>query len=167
MLDKLLYPYQSPFGELFLGFTPKGVIYHCDTSPPDSGSCCIPRYALTADEDPPDSVKRVFEQLDRYFDGELMHFSIPLAPKGTDFQRKVWKAVLSVPYGEQVSYQRIAEQIDAPRAQRAVGRAVGANPILIFIPCHRIVPASGKLGSYRAGKKFKKQLIDLETRNSK
>jgi len=160
-LDKLLYTYDSPFGQLYLAFTPSGKLYHCDAVPPDSGSCCIPRYAITADE-PMGIAEKAFQELDAYFSGRLRSFSIPLAPGGTDFQKRVWKQLLSVPYGSAVSYQHIAAGIGSPKAQRAAGRAVGANPVLIFIPCHRAVPAKGGIGKFRAGRRVKKFLLELE-----
>lgn len=81
---------------------------------------------------------------------------------GTDFQRKVWAALLTIPKGETRTYSQIAEQIGSPKAVRAVGSAVGVNPISILIPCHRVVPKNGSIGNYRWGSKMKKALLNYE-----
>lgn len=85
-----------------------------------------------------------------------------LAPKGTDFQQSVWKQLNQIPFGETVSYQSIATQISNPKANRAVGTAVGANPITLLIPCHRVIQASRSVGNYRWGADRKLALLDAE-----
>jgi len=103
------------------------------------------------------------EQLDQYFDGKLKKFTIPLAfVRGTDFQRSVWKALESIPYGETRSYKDIAKQIGNPKAVRAVGGANNKNPIGIVIPCHRVIGSSGKLVGYAGGLYKKEMLLKLE-----
>lgn len=102
-------------------------------------------------------------QLARYFAGELIEFNLKLAPKGTEFQREVWQALLNVDYGQSCSYGQIAEQIDRPKAVRAVGAANGANPIAIIVPCHRVIGKNGKLTGYAYGLAMKQQLLTLET----
>ncbi len=89
-------------------------------------------------------------QLDAYFRGELRTFELPLAPRGTPFQQRVWRAVQAVPYGATVSYGQIAAIIGAPRAARAVGGANRRNPIVLCIPCHRVIGHGGRLGGYGA-----------------
>jgi methylated-DNA-[protein]-cysteine S-methyltransferase len=101
-------------------------------------------------------------QLDAYFAGELTHFSLPLAPQGSAFQRRVWAALQDIPYGATESYGELAERIGSPGAARAVGLANGKNPIGIVIPCHRVVGANGNLTGYGGGLDRKKQLLDLE-----
>lgn len=101
-------------------------------------------------------------ELEAYFRGELTTFSTPLAPQGTPFQRKVWEALCSIPYGETTSYGEIARRIDAPGASRAVGAACRANPVAIMIPCHRVVGKSGDLTGYAGGLLIKKFLLRLE-----
>jgi methylated-DNA-[protein]-cysteine S-methyltransferase len=114
-------------------------------------------------EDDPDDVTRAAEQqLAEYFAGARRTFELPLAPEGTAFQRRVWDALLEVPYGVTTSYKAIAERIGAPAAVRAVGAANGANPLPIVIPCHRIVGASGALTGYGGGLPIKRALLDLE-----
>lgn len=104
-------------------------------------------------------------QLKEYFSGGRKDFSLPLNPIGTPFQKKVWKALLSIPYGESRSYKDIAILIDNPKASRAVGMANNKNPISIFIPCHRVIGSNGKLFGYGGGLNIKKHLLDLEKNN--
>ncbi|WP_133407537.1 methylated-DNA--[protein]-cysteine S-methyltransferase [Parashewanella tropica] len=101
-------------------------------------------------------------QLKEYFDGLRNEFDLALAPQGTDFQKQVWQALLNVPFGETASYSDISEQINRPKAVRAVGAANGANPIAIIVPCHRIIGKSGKLTGYAYGLELKKTLLKLE-----
>jgi len=101
-------------------------------------------------------------QLDGYFNGTLKQFNLPLAPQGTDFQTKVWKALTTINYGETKSYLQIAQHIKNPKACRAVGAANGRNPIAIIIPCHRVIGSNHSLTGYAGGLKRKKQLLQLE-----
>jgi methylated-DNA-[protein]-cysteine S-methyltransferase len=110
--------------------------------------------------------RRVKRQLAEYFAGERRTFDLALAPDGTDFQRAVWQALLTVPYGATRSYRDIAEQIGHGRAIRAVGAANGANPIPIVIPCHRIIGADGSLTGFGGGLDTKRYLLDLERSHS-
>ncbi len=104
-------------------------------------------------------------QLKEYFSSNRKEFSLPLNPTGTPFQKKVWKALLSIPYGETKSYKDIAVLIGNPKASRAIGMANNKNPISIFIPCHRVIGSNGKLVGYGGGLSMKKYLLDLEKRN--
>ncbi len=110
--------------------------------------------------------RRVKKQLAEYFDGERRVFDLALAPDGTDFQRAVWQALTTIPYGETRSYQQIAQQIGHPKAVRAVGAANGANPIAIIIPCHRVIGADGSLTGFGGGLDTKRYLLDLELSHS-
>ena len=103
-------------------------------------------------------------QLQEYFEGIRHVFTVPVAPHGTDFQKKVWSALQTVPYGCTKTYKNIAEQINNPLASRAVGSANNKNPISIIIPCHRIIGTSGKLVGYAAGLPVKQRLLALERR---
>ncbi len=100
--------------------------------------------------------------LDAYFAGQRIDPKLPYALKGTDFQMRVWRALQEIPYGETISYGELARQIGAPRAVRALGAAVGRNPIWIFIPCHRVIGADGSLTGYAGGLEVKRSLLDLE-----
>lgn len=110
--------------------------------------------------------RRVKKQLTEYFDGARRVFDLALAPDGTDFQRAVWQALTTIPYGETRSYQQIARQIGHPKAVRAVGAANGANPIAIIIPCHRVIGADGSLTGFGGGLDTKRYLLDLERSHS-
>jgi len=103
-------------------------------------------------------------QLDEYFTGKRKHFDLPLQPKGTDFQRSVWKALQEIPYGETRSYKQIAEAIGNPKACRAVGLANNRNPIWIVIPCHRVIGSNGALTGYGGGLEMKQRLLEIEKR---
>lgn len=106
------------------------------------------------------------EQLTAYFRGELKSFDLPLGPEGTQFQRRVWDALLAIAYGETISYGELARRIGRPSASRAVGAANGANPLPIVVPCHRVIGASGGLTGYGGGLPIKKALLELEEANT-
>jgi methylated-DNA-[protein]-cysteine S-methyltransferase len=105
-------------------------------------------------------------QLAAYFRGELTTFDVPLAPRGTPFQQRVWAALQEIPYGETTSYGSLAAEIGQPTASRAVGLANGRNPISIIVPCHRVVGSSGKLVGYGGGLERKQALLALEQRGT-
>lgn len=105
-------------------------------------------------------------QLSAYFAGELTGFELPLSPRGTDFQRRVWDAVARVPYGSTTTYSAVAAAVGCPSACRATGAANGRNPLAIVIPCHRVVGASGALTGYGGGLERKRALLDLEAADS-
>ena len=107
-------------------------------------------------------LKEAVRQLKAYFSGKLRAFDLPLAAEGTDFQRRVWKALYKVPYGTTASYGDIARSVGNPAAARAVGLANGRNPIAIIVPCHRIIGSSGKLVGYGGGLHNKQALLKLE-----
>jgi AraC family transcriptional regulator of adaptative response/methylated-DNA-[protein]-cysteine methyltransferase len=103
-------------------------------------------------------------ELDAYFAGTLREFAVPLVFRGTPFEERVWRALLTIPYGDTSSYAALANRVDAPGAQRAVGRANGMNRVSIVIPCHRVVNSDGKLGGYGGGLWRKHWLLALESR---
>lgn len=106
------------------------------------------------------------EQLNAYFAGELTDFELELDLQGTEFQRRVWQALLTIPFGQTRSYGEIAAQVGAPGAARAVGLANGHNPIAIIVPCHRVIGVNGGLTGYGGGLDKKRSLLALETRRS-
>jgi methylated-DNA-[protein]-cysteine S-methyltransferase len=112
----------------------------------------------------PGAFGNAVDQLDAYFAGELTDFDLELDLRGTEFQQRVWKALLTIPYGETRSYGEIAEQIGAPGAARAVGLANGRNPIAIVVPCHRVIGSGGRLTGYGGGLERKQTLLELEKR---
>jgi len=106
--------------------------------------------------------ERAAQQLRHYFAGRLTDFTLPLAPAGTPFQRRVWAGLLACPYGTTLTYGTLAERVGMPGKARAIGAAVGANPIAVVIPCHRIVGADGTLTGYAGGLPRKAELLRIE-----
>lgn len=109
-----------------------------------------------------ETISKVKEQLDEYFSGQRTEFSVTTQFAGTDFQCKVWSELEKIPYGETLTYARLAERIGCPRSVRAVASAVGANPISIVVPCHRIIGRDNSLTGYGGGLEAKLYLLDLE-----
>ena len=107
-------------------------------------------------------LRRANKQLQEYFCGKRKIFDLPLAPNGTEFQKKVWKSLLKIPYGKTNSYKEVAESIGNIKAARAVGSANNKNPIIILIPCHRVIGANGKLVGYAGGVDVKEKLLRIE-----
>jgi methylated-DNA-[protein]-cysteine S-methyltransferase len=115
----------------------------------------------TSTEDP--LLLEAVEQLDAYFSGVRDRFDLPLAPKGTVFQRRVWSELVRIPHGTTISYAELARRVGNPRASRAVGAANGRNPIAIVVPCHRVIGADGALTGYAGGLPLKEALLRRET----
>ena len=109
-------------------------------------------------------IKETIKQLSQYFEGKRNQFDLPLQMNGTDFQRKVWNALLRIPYGQVWSYKRLAEEVGNPKACRAVGLANNRNPISIVVPCHRVIGSNGSLTGYASGLDNKRYLLDLESK---
>lgn len=148
----------SPIGELFVvsdgtAITEIHFESHHGDAPPNCAEVGVGAVEL---------LDRAAEQLAEYFAGERRDFDLPVAPRGTEFQRRAWAQLLEIPYGETLTYGEQARRIDAPTASRAVGAANGANPIPIVIPCHRVVGANGSLTGYAGGVDVKRALLDLE-----
>ena len=104
-------------------------------------------------------------QLEEYFAGQRREFDLPLDPRGTDFQRRVWRQLLRIPYGETTSYGALARELGDAGASRAVGLANGSNPIPIVIPCHRVIGADGSLTGFGGGLPIKQALLELESQS--
>ena len=107
-------------------------------------------------------LERTRAQLDEYFAGERREFDLPLDPRGTEFQRRVWQRLLHIDYGETTTYGALARELGDPGASRAVGLANGSNPIPIVIPCHRVIGADGSLTGFGGGLPIKAALLELE-----
>lgn len=105
----------------------------------------------------------VMRQLRAYFAGELREFEIPLLMEGTEFQKRVWKSLQTIPYGQTISYGELARKMGDPKAVRAVGAANGQNPIPIIVPCHRVIGSNGSLTGFGGGLENKKKLLELES----
>ena len=148
----------SPVGELKLVASDKGVaaiLWENDN--PDR----VPLGPLMVESENP-ILRETERQLGAYFAGKLQTFTVPLDFKGTAFQRRVWEALLTIPFGETRSYGEIARQIGNPSASRAVGAANGKNPISIIAPCHRVIGSTGELTGFAGGLEAKERLLGLE-----
>ncbi len=106
--------------------------------------------------------KDAIEQIKLYLARKLKEFDLPIDMIGTDFQKKVWRETMKIPYGETITYSTLAKRIRKPNSQRAVGNALGANPLPIIVPCHRVIASDGSLGGYSGGIKIKEFLLGLE-----
>jgi methylated-DNA-[protein]-cysteine S-methyltransferase len=136
-------------------FGPDGLAYLKTTPPVASG--------MAPDAAPQPAGKTLMRQLTDYFSGRLATFTVPVAPLGTPFQQRVWQQLQHIPYGQTVSYGELANRLGQPTASRAVGAAVGQNPVWLVIPCHRVIGQQGHLTGYAGGLTLKKRLLDLET----
>ncbi len=146
--------HESPVGPLTLISNGKALT-HCEFE--------NPRYPFKPAPRGEDKIiAKARKQLDAYFAGKVRDFDLPLAPEGTEFQQRVWAALLKIPYGATRSYGQQAAAIGSPKAVRAVGLANGRNPIAIIIPCHRVIGANGSLTGYGGGMARKRLLLDLE-----
>ena len=151
---------ESPLGALLLAGTSEGL--HIVGFPEGSG-----RREVEADWIEDSRPFRTVEaQLEAYFAGERFKFQFPLAPTGTEFRLKVWGALQRIPYGQTTSYGELATRIGNPKASRAVGAAIGSNPLPIVVPCHRVIGKSGSLTGFGGGLSAKKMLLELEQRIS-
>lgn len=139
----------------------------CLTLIEDGGSLTSLRFGGSPGGELTPLLSEAQRQLCEYFAGERREFSLPLNPRGTEFQKRVWRALETIPYGETRCYQQIAEAIGQPRATRAVGMANNRNPLPILIPCHRVIGKDGSLTGYGGGLDIKKALLSLETGRSR
>jgi len=160
--------HQTEIGELVLGSF-GGRLCLLGFGDRDSGRAVDGRIKKGLDAEFVDQSDEVLEQtmkqVGEYLNGNRQEFDIPLLMIGTDFQRRVWKALMRVPYGATSTYGQIAEDIGTPRAVRAVGNANRANPISIIVPCHRVIGSDGGLVGYGGGLSVKRRLLELERSN--
>ncbi len=146
----------SPVGALLLAGEKSALHY---LSFPGGNKAFEPSDDWIENAKPFEEVKR---QLEAYFAGKLKVFDLPLKLKGTDFQKRIWQALPIIKFGKTQSYGWLAQQVDSPKASRAVGAANGANPIPIILPCHRVIGANGALTGFGGGLPTKKFLLNLE-----
>ncbi len=152
----------SPLGPLLLVADEEGALTAL-LAPNTRGQSSTPEPDWKEDPEP---FTAAVEQLDDYFAGRLTHFDLRIAPRGSEFRRRVWDALDDVPYGETVTYgQLTAAAGQPPTSVRAVAGAVGANPLLIVRPCHRIIGANGSLTGFAAGLDAKRLLLGLEAQD--
>lgn len=157
--------YDAPCGRLRLGVR-DGNVFLCDWITGERIENTLRRIKRFL---PPESgtdnqalIEEAVRQLDEYFSGVRREFDVPLQSFGTEFQHRVWEALGGVPFGKTVSYKAVAEAVGNPRGVRAVASAVGANPLSILIPCHRVIGVGGSLAGYAGGLEAKKYLLGLE-----
>jgi AraC family transcriptional regulator of adaptative response/methylated-DNA-[protein]-cysteine methyltransferase len=156
-----------PLGRVILAATPKGICWlnFGDNDKQMEAALCaeFPKAAVIRDNT---SLKPWLDELQRHFAGEQPHLDLPLDVRATAFQRRVWDALLAIPYGETRSYKQVAEAIGSPTAVRAVARACATNPVAVVVPCHRVIGTDGKLHGYAGGLHRKKKLLDAEAKKS-
>lgn len=153
MNDYAVYPF--PFGQLKIGYRDNAVTLLMRTSEPVRVEGRTPLTDL------------VYQQVTEYLNGQRREFDFPYTLQGTEFQRKVWRALCDIPYGETRTYGEIAAAVGSPKAYRAVGMANHNNPILLAVPCHRVIGANGKLVGYGCGLDMKEALLQLEKKFAK
>ena len=154
----------SPVGPIWVAATEAGICaVGIGTRQPDAFFAWLARHLgperLRED---PDALSPALAQLREYFSRIRREFELPLQVQGTPFQKAVWAQISRIPYGATTTYGEIARAVGRPKAARAVGAAVGANPLSIFIPCHRVVGADGSLTGYGGGLEMKAALLQLE-----
>ena len=143
---------------LVLRATPVALVECQMVAQPPLCQCCIAEL--------PGVLECALAELEDYFAGRREEFSVPLSPAGTEFQRRVWLAARQIPYGQTRSYQWVAVHAGNPQAMRAVGNALGANPLMLFIPCHRVLRKAGEFGNYGDGPARKKAILGWESARS-
>ncbi len=146
--------------EIYISATDKGLCYV--GSPEEGYEDMAKRFPAAVFEKSPEALKPYRDELTEYLEGELVEFSLPTDVKGTPFQEAIWGALREIPYGETCTYSDIAEKIGKPAAVRAVGTAIGGNPVLMTVPCHRVIGKNGAITGYRGGIAMKEHLLELE-----
>ena len=150
----------TPLGQMLAIVDPAGALLRLDFIDDERAAGCQ-EWALPLQPDP-HAVSRVAAQLDEYFNGERKVFTLPLAPRGSEFLRREWLKLAEVPYASTTTYGALARQLQPASSARAIGRANALNPISIIIPCHRIIATNGSLSGYSAGLQRKAALLPHE-----
>lgn len=161
-MNVLFQTHKSPIGTLFLAADEEGLL-----AVAHEGNWLRIRGAFSEPEEETSAILEACkQQLAEYFGGLRREFSLPLIFQGTKFQNEVWRALLQIPYGETRTYSEQAFAVNSPKAVRAVGRTNGLNPILIVVPCHRVIGSQGALTGYAGGLEAKKYLLELERKSA-
>jgi methylated-DNA-[protein]-cysteine S-methyltransferase len=156
---------ESPVGKLILFAKDEALTALLPMDHPDYRERIKQVLAVYAESDSA-LLKEAAKQLAEYFNGQRKQFSLPLHPDGTAFQMQVWKVLQRVPYGKTCTYGELAAMSGNKKALRAVGSALHRNPLPIFIPCHRVLPASGKIGGFAWGVDAKQLLLEIEKQST-
>jgi len=156
--------FTTPLGDTYIAATRQGV---CKIALPEETRehfiVWLHRHFKPAHILPhPGPCMEAIEQLEAYFGGHKTRFELSLDLRGTPFQKKVWQTLLQIPYGQTISYRQLAEEVNKPAGYQAVGAAVSQNPVLVIVPCHRVISASGHLAGYAAGIQTKRWLLQHE-----
>ena len=146
--------YQSPIGLLCIR-EENGKITNLNLYQQETDNICEQRSDSTL-------LNEACRQLDEYFQGKRRQFDLPIGCEGTQFQQRVWNELQKIPYGETRSYEDIAAAVGNPKAQRAVGQANNRNPVIIMVPCHRVIHKNGDISGYACGIEAKRYLLELE-----
>ena len=154
---KNIYPYDTVIGRIYVADNGRAI-----------AGVFLPGNAVPAGipQNETDVIKRAAVQITEYLSGRRREFDVKVEPEGTDFQKRVWAALRTIPYGHTCSYSHIAHIAGNPKACRAVGMANNRNPVSIIIPCHRVIGKSGALVGYGGGLELKKYLLDMEAANT-
>lgn len=154
---KNIYPYDTAIGRIYVADNGRAI-----------AGVFLPGNAVPAGipQNETDVIKRAAVQITEYLSGRRREFDVKVEPEGTDFQKRVWAALRTIPYGHTCSYSHIAHIAGNPKACRAVGMANNRNPVSIIIPCHRVIGKSGALVGYGGGLELKKYLLDIEAANT-
>ena len=148
--------YQSPVGKLLIRSDEESIIEVSfageESSQGEADDCNV--------------LRRCVAELEMYFAGELKEFTVPLKLAGTDFRKKCWEALRTIPYGETISYKELASKVGNPKACRAVGGANHHNPIVVIVPCHRVIGSGGSLTGFGGGLDKKQFLLELEKKHT-
>lgn len=154
---KNIYPYDTVIGRIYVADNGRAI-----------AGVFLPGNAVPAGipQNETDVIKRAAVQITEYLSGRRREFDVKVEPEGTDFQKRVWAALRTIPYGHTCSYSHIAHIAGNPKACRAVGMANNRNPVSIIIPCHRVIGKSGALVGYGGGLELKKCLLDIEAANT-
>lgn len=153
--------FEAPVGEMFLAVNDSGEVTHLEFL----NGRTADELAGRIDDDVLWSGERCAQaqhEVEAYFRGELSDFSLPIAPRGSEFQKAVWREVQKIPFGVTMSYGEIAERLGRPGASRAVGRANATNPVVLITPCHRVIGADGSLTGFGGGIERKRALLEHE-----
>ena len=146
----------TPVGHLLLCCDGEAIVGVSFAEPPETEEAEWPECGL---------LKRCKDEITLYFEGKLRDFAVPLKPEGTDFRKKCWEALRTIPYGKTIAYKELAVMVNNPKASRAVGQANHRNPIAIIVPCHRVIGAGGKLTGFGGGLEKKQFLLEHEQKH--
>jgi methylated-DNA-[protein]-cysteine S-methyltransferase len=161
-MDIKYYDFHTSIGKMLIFFSSKGIVYLSVSNENEEDIVNFVKVKFGQASKVNSEEYSFHEQIIEYLNGRRKSFSLPLDLRGTDFQKKVWNELIKIPYGETRTYKDIARSINVPQGYRAVGNALNKNPVLIVVPCHRVIGSDGKLTGFRGGLELKAKLLELE-----